>query len=146
MREEIRYGTRYVYPEHPKELTGRIVSFYDSGQSDIILPNGRYRSEEEYDPDCEEYYVITGVVQTASCYVLWGRHMASYADVGFDVFAGIPLCALDMAEMHCLMTRMYADVHLMQWGGDGFYVCAEHVRIDLFYGDDDDFVKLYEEE
>ena len=64
MKREIKY---------PHELIGLVLSDYDPGRCDKITLNGRWASEEGYDEDCEEYHLITGIVQTTHEYVLYGR-------------------------------------------------------------------------
>ena len=59
-----------------KELIGKIITLYDPSTSDTFDPDlGQFRSEFEYDPDCEEWYIVTGIVCTAMEVVLFGIEM-----------------------------------------------------------------------
>lgn len=63
MRKELKY---------PHEIIGCVLWNYDPGRCDKITINGKWASDEGYDEDCEEHYIITGIVKTEHEYVLYG--------------------------------------------------------------------------
>ena len=64
-----------------KEIIGKIITLYDPSTSETFDPErGQFRSEFEYDPECEEWYIVTGIVCTAMEVVLFGIEMRNYEE------------------------------------------------------------------
>lgn len=162
MREETKYGTRYLYPENPAELIGRIISNYDPDRCDKILPDGRWASDAGYDEDCEDHYIITGVVKTTHEWVIFGHLMRSY-DEAYDKVArwdkeGCPIALLRDKQMEQLLERLYCIGKEMR--GErlvneetknnpplvGYRPASKVLRWDLYHDSAEEFAKMYEED
>ena len=167
MKEVVKYGTRYLYPEKLSDLIGRLIWSYDPGRCDKITPNGRWASDEGYDDDCEEHYVITGIIQGEHEYFLCGIHLRSYDDalIYSDVKdwqnAGHPIVAIRQKELPNLYEHLWCKgvemepIYEIVKNEDGlvtgtpvigFRKSGKVLRWDLFHGSAEDFVRLYEED
>lgn len=92
--------------KHPHELIGCILWNYDPGRCDKITINGKWASEEGYDEDCEEHYIITGIVKTEHEYVIYGR-LVEYGDEIPDINewdeSGYPFAIIREKQMEKLL-------------------------------------------
>lgn len=162
MREEIKYGTRYLYPENPAELIGRIISNYDPERCDTINYSGRWASEEGYDADCEDNYIITGIVKTTHEYVIFGHLMRSY-DEAYDRVdrwddEGRPIALVKEKQMKQLLEKLWCTGKEMDPAClvneetrknpplVGYKPGKKVLRWDLYYDTAEEFSKMYEDE
>lgn len=162
MREEIKYGTRYLYPENPAELIGLIISNYDPERCDKILYDGRWASDSGYDEDCEDYYIITGVIKTTHEFVIFGQPMRYY-DEAYDKVErwdkdGYPIALVKEKQMNQLLEKLWCTGKEM----DSVRLVNEEtrnnpplvgskpgkkvLRWDLYYDTAEEFAKMYEDE
>lgn len=63
-----------------EDLIGKIIWNYDKGKSSTILDDGRWKSDVEYDDECEENYIITDIVKTTDEFIIMGKLMNRYDD------------------------------------------------------------------
>ena len=63
-----------------EDLIGKIIWNYDKGRTSTILDDGRWKSDVEYDDECEENYIITDIVKTTDEFIIIGKLMRSYDD------------------------------------------------------------------
>ena len=137
------------------ELIGRIISCYDPEMSDTIDPcSGEFRSQFEYDPDCEEWYIITGIVETPTQTVLFGKEIR-------DLYE-----ALDAKEVNSWMEygraiAVFGNVNFKDLVKKqtttgltmsptfklGVYSCGSRlIWWNIYNGTPEEFVELYERE
>ena len=149
---------KYGRPKGPSELIGRIISSYDPGRCDTILPSGRWKADVEYDQNCEAYYIITGILRSRHNYILFGRMMDSYEDaLRADVISsgkdfGHPFVIIKTKHLDTLMKNCwcYGSEMFPVYRDDGRrlagYRPSDKLLVwDLFQGSPDDFVKLFED-
>lgn len=140
-----------------KELIGKIITLYDPSTSDTFDPDrGQFRSEFEYDPDCEEWYIVTGIVCTALEVVLFGIEMRNYEEA-LDALKinkwddeGRPFAIFMNTNFEQLLEKNYANGLRMSANALPPFFEYKYgkklLRYDVFNGTPEEFVKLYERE
>lgn len=141
-----------------KELIGKIITLYDPSTSDMFDPDlGQFRSEFEYDPDCEELYIVTGIVCTGLEVVLFGIEMRNYEEA-LDALKinkwddkGRPFAIFMNTNFEKLLEKNYANGLRMSPNGlPPFFFEYKYgkklLRYDVFKGTPQEFVELYERE
>lgn len=148
-----KFGTMYYYPEKDTELIGRIISNYDGERSDKILDNGKYASENGYDEDCEDYYIITGFIRTLHEIVFVGYCMRTYDDLDYKPMEGVPFAVFKESRVKNLRENLWCYGKEIEpvYGDDkvtqiGYRIGQKTLRWNLFQGLAKDFTKLYEDD
>lgn len=140
-----------------KELIGKIITLYDPSTSITYDPDrGQFRSQFEYDPDCEEWYIVTGIIRTALEVVLLGIEMRNYAEaldaLKIDRWSneGRPFAIFMNANFEQLLEKNYANgLRMSPNVFPPFFeykYSARLLRYDVFKGTPQEFVELYERE
>ena len=140
------------------ELIGKIVSTYDPGLSETWDEiQGTFRAQTEYDPDCEEWYIITGVLKTSMEVVLFGIEIYSYmyVDRANEVDAwmdeGRPFAIFLNENFEKLLEKGTATGHRMNNLCKGIHPYGYRfgdklLWWNIFNGTPEDFINLYEDD
>lgn len=140
-----------------KEIIGKIITLYDPSTSETFDPErGQFRSEFEYDPECEEWYIVTGIVCTALEVVLFGIEMRNYEEaldaLKIDRWSdkGRPFAIFMNTNFEQLLEKNYANGLRMSPNCLPPFFEYKYekglLRYDVFKGTPQEFVELYERE
>ena len=140
------------------ELIGKIITVYDPGMSETWDEvRGTFRAQFEYDPDCEEWYIVTGILKTSLEVVLFGIEMYSYmdADKANEVDAwmdeGRPFAIFMNESFNKLLDKKSATGHRMNNLVSGImpygYKFGDKLLWwNVYNGTPEEFIEIYERE